>query len=230
MHAVARRLLGRQGLLHGLLDQGLRVGGGCGGWRLWDEGVARDIATRQGELAALHRDGIDAWRSTGPAPRVGLLMGDAQESAPCSPNSWGIREVGIQWAWRSLRGRCRAILSSWWCCPRQHQASGEGALRRGRAETGAYRRQSCAVLEQLLPLRRSDLPIESNSVCSSWRMACSCKRVSRRSRTQVRAATSRRKPLRAARVRSWPRTDARRQRVVRKQAAATDRAPESRPR
>src|SRR5262249_50791058 len=34
----------------------------------------------------------------------------------------------------------------------------------------------------------------SNRVCSSWRIAWSCRRVSRRSRAQGRAATSRRKP------------------------------------
>ncbi len=37
--AEARRLLGRQGLLDGLLDQGLHVGGWRCGRRLWDSGL-----------------------------------------------------------------------------------------------------------------------------------------------------------------------------------------------
>src|SRR5215471_6424287 len=36
--AGAGGLLGRQGLLHGLLDEGLRVGGWCEGLRLWGSG------------------------------------------------------------------------------------------------------------------------------------------------------------------------------------------------
>ena len=68
------------------------------------------------------------------------------------------------------------------------------------------------------PPPHSPFPIgQSQSVWSSMRMAWSCKRVSRRSCAQVRTATSRRKPLRAAR--RW--------RTARTQAAATSRAPGS---